>query len=166
MNYLVILGAALIPMIVGSVYYGPLFGNAWMKEVGKTKEELEKGNMFLILGLSYILSILLAMGLSGLTNHQQGVMQLFAMHPDYLTVGTEVGDMYAGVMAKFGDSHRTFGHGAIHGAIASILIILPLIAIISLFERKSAKYIGINFLYWLITLSLMGGVICQFFRIT
>jgi len=160
MNLLAIFGAALIPMIVGAVYYGPLFGNAWMKEVGKTKEELEGGNMLVIFGVSYFLSVLLALGLTGMTNHQQGLTQLFAMHPDYLTAGTEVGDLYASVMDKFGDAHTTFGHGALHGAIASVLLFLPLIAIVALFERKSAKYIGINFLYWLITLTLMGGVIC------
>jgi len=162
-NFLAIFGAALIPMIVGSLYYSEkIFGRAWMKAAGKTKEELEGGNMLVILILCYLLSVLLAFGLSGLTNHQQGVMQLFAMHPDYLTTGTDVGDLYASIMAQFGDTHRSFGHGVIHGIIASIMIMLPLISINALFERRGAKYIGIHFLYWLITLLLMGGVVCQF----
>ncbi|HRN41812.1 MAG TPA: DUF1761 family protein [Vicingus sp.] len=31
-----------------------------------------------------------------------------------------------------------------------------------MFERKGFKYIAINSGYWIITLGLMGGVICQF----
>ena len=34
MNFNVLFLAALVPMIIGFVWYGPLFGNAWMKEMG------------------------------------------------------------------------------------------------------------------------------------
>jgi len=163
MNFLAVFGAALIPMIVGFLYYNPkVFGNAWMKAAGKTEEELAKGNMAVILGLSYFLSLLLAFGISGLTNHQSGVMQLFAMHPDFGVSGTEVQNLFEQVMDKFGTTHRTFGHGVIHGVIGCILIALPLISINALFERRGGKYIGIHFGYWLITLALMGGVVCRF----
>jgi hypothetical protein len=40
--------------------------------------------------------------------------------------------------------------------------VLPLIGINSLFERKSFKYIFIHTGYWIISLALMGGVLCQF----
>lgn len=163
MNFLAILGAALIPMLVGFIWYNPkVFGNAWMKVAGKTEEELAQGNMAVILGVSYLLSILLAFGLSGMTNHQSGVEQLFAMHPDFGQAGTETQNLFEAVMAQFGNTHRTFGHGVIHGVIASVIIALPLIAINALFERRGGKYIGIHFGYWLITLALMGGVVCQF----
>jgi len=159
-NPLILLAAGAIPMVVGFVWYGPLFGNSWMKVNGFTKENLEVGNMAVIFGVSYLLSVILAVGLTGLTNHQSGVVQLFAMHPDYQTAGTEVGDLFKAVMDKFGRTHRSFGHGAIHGAINTVLIALPLIAINALFERRGWKYIGIHFGYWLATLALMGGVVC------
>ncbi len=163
MNFLALFGAALVPMVVGFVWYGPmLFGKTWMRVAGKTQEELESGNMALILGLSYFLSLLLAFGISGLTNHQSGVMQLFAMHPDFGQSGTEVQNLYDAVMAQFGNTHRTFGHGALHGVVGAVFIALPLIAINALFERRGGKYIGIHFGYWAITLALMGGVVCQF----
>jgi len=160
-NPLILALAGIIPMIVGAIYYGPLFGNAWMKANGFTKEKMEEGNMPLILGLSFILSVILAIGISALTNHQNGVLQLFAMHPDFGTAGTEVGDLYTAVMDKFGNTHRSFGHGALHGFISAVLIAFPLIAINALFERRGWKYIGIHVGYWAITLTLMGGVICQ-----
>lgn len=163
MNYYVVFGAALLPLIIGSIWYNPkVFGSAWMKSAGKTEEDLAGGNMMIIFGLTYILGILLALGLSGMTNHQSGVMQLFAMHPDFGTSGTEIQNLYDSVMDKFGSAHRNFGHGALHGGIAAILIALPLIAITALFERRGGKYIFIHFGYYFLTFMAVGAVVCQF----
>jgi len=160
-NPYILLLAGLVPIIVGFVWYGPLFGKPWMRVNGFTEESLKGGNMVLIMGLSYFLSIILATGLMGLTNHQSGVMQLFASHPDFEVIGSEVNTLYNTVMDNFGDRHRDFKHGALHGGLAAILIALPLIAINALFERRGGKYIGIHFGYWFVTLILMGGVVCQ-----
>jgi len=42
-NYFSVLVCALLSMVVGALWYGPLFGKEWMKLVGKTEEELAKG---------------------------------------------------------------------------------------------------------------------------
>ena len=42
-NWVAIFVAAIISMVVGSVWYGPLFGKRWMKLISFTKEEMEKG---------------------------------------------------------------------------------------------------------------------------
>ena len=42
-NYLAVLVAGVAYMIVGALWYSPaLFGNAWMKGIGKTKEQITK----------------------------------------------------------------------------------------------------------------------------
>ena len=41
-NPLAVLVAGLIPMLLGSVWYGPLFGKIWMDMVGKTEEQLRE----------------------------------------------------------------------------------------------------------------------------
>ena len=64
-------------------------------------------------------------------------------------------------MAKYGDNYRTFKHGALHGALAGIFMVLPVLATQAMFERKTAKYILINVGYWTVTMALMGGIICQ-----
>ncbi len=162
-NLMAIFGSAFIPIIIGFIWYhNKVFGLTWMRVAGKTEAELGSGNMPGILALTYVLSVFLAVGLSGLTNHQSGILQLFAMHPDFGQAGTEVQTLYETVMAKFGNTHRSFGHGAIHGAIATVMFVLPLIGINALFERRGWKYIGIHFGYWLLTLILMGGVVCHF----
>ena len=51
MNYLVLLGAAILSMIVGSIWYGPLFGRTWMELIGvnpdsdEEKRQMQKGMM-------------------------------------------------------------------------------------------------------------------------
>jgi hypothetical protein len=30
-----------------------------------------------------------------------------------------------------------------------------------MFEKKSVKYVAINAGYWIVTLAIMGGIICQ-----
>ncbi len=42
-NYVAVLVCAIASMVIGSVWYGPLFGKTWTKLVGLTKEDLEKG---------------------------------------------------------------------------------------------------------------------------
>lgn len=41
-NYLAVLVCALVPMLIGALWYGPIFGKAWMEAVGKTEEEIKK----------------------------------------------------------------------------------------------------------------------------
>ena len=61
----------------------------------------------------------------------------------------------------YGENFRTFKHGALHGTIAGIFFALPVFGIIALFERRSWKYVLIHLGFWVITLALMGGVLCQ-----
>lgn len=42
-NYLAVLVAGLLSMVIGFVWYGPLFAKAWMKEVGLKAKDVEKG---------------------------------------------------------------------------------------------------------------------------
>ncbi len=162
-NIWVLFATALIPMVIGFVWYHPkLFGTSWMRLVGKTEEELSKGNMFKILGLSYLLSVILAFALSGLAIHQSGIYQLFAM--DLQAGGDAVNAAYFNdFMAAYGDKHRSFGHGALHGALAGLFFALPLIGISAMFEHRPWKLIWIQVGYWVLTCTLMAGVICAFY---
>ncbi len=66
-NYLAVFGGALIAMVVGSVWYGPLFGKPWMKEMGmekpkmteSMKKEMMKSYSLMFVG-SLIMSYVLA----------------------------------------------------------------------------------------------------------
>lgn len=41
-NYLSVLGAGLVSMIIGALWYGPVFGGVWAELMGWSKKEMEK----------------------------------------------------------------------------------------------------------------------------
>lgn len=126
--------AAIVPMIVGFLWYNPkTFEPAWMDTIGMTKEKMAGGNMAVTLGVSLLMAFILTMPLSYFVNHP----------------------------SQFGGdpSSDTFGHGAFHGVFTAILIAMPIIANKTLFEQRSFKYFLINFGYWVVTLALMGGIL-------
>ncbi|MFZ1676553.1 MAG: DUF1761 domain-containing protein [Saprospiraceae bacterium] len=130
-NWLAILIAALIPMIVGFIYYHKkVFGNAWMNSLGLKEEDLRKGNMPVIFGVSLLMSFFLSM---------------------FLLINVD-GPGQEG-------QYDSFKHGAAHGVLLSLLVAMPVLVTNGLFERKNFKNLAINILYWVITLALMGGTI-------
>ena len=65
-NYLAILAATVSTFVLGGLWYSPvLFGRAWMRELGVNPEALaSKGNLGLIMGLSFVLELIMAFNLA------------------------------------------------------------------------------------------------------
>lgn len=164
LNFPVLLGAALIPTIVGFIYYNPKIGlgKAWMSASGVTEEMTKTGNMAIILGVSLVLSVLLAVQMNFITIHQAHIYSSLMNQPGFGEEGSDVMLYIADFMSKYGQEFRTFKHGALHGTLSGLFFALPIFGINALFERKTFKYIAVHLGYWVITLALMGGVICQF----
>lgn len=161
-NFLMTALAALVPMVIGFLWYGPmLFQNAWMKELGFTKESLEGGNMALIFGLSYVLSFLFAFLLQTLVIHQFAAQSVLMGEPGFVEGTGEAFTYFEAFMQNYGDRFRTFGHGALHGGLMGVFVVLPVMGTNALFERKSFKYVAINVGYWIVTMAIMGGILCQ-----
>jgi hypothetical protein len=126
LNHMAIVVAALSTFFLGGLWYSPiLFGKAWQKENKLTDEELKKGNMALIFGLSFIFSLLMAYNLA-----------FFISSPE---IDLAMGTLY-GFLTGFG-------------------WVMLGIGIISLFERRSWKYILINGGYMTLAFTLMGLII-------
>lgn len=161
MNWLAILVAALIPMIMGFIWYNPkVMGTAWMKATGLTEESMKSANMAVIFGVSFLFSLMLALSLLPVVIHQMHVASTLMSEPGFGDTNSDIGKFLADFMAKYGNNFRTFKHGALHGALCGIFLVLPILGTNALFERKGGRYIMINASYWIITLALMGGVIC------
>ena len=130
-NWLSLVIAAVIPMIVGSIWYHPkLFGKAWMKGIGMTEEKMKSANMGLTYGLAFVMSFLIGFFLLGFNNG----------------LGQE-------------GEFDTFGHGVAHGLVLTIFFIMPVLLTKKLFEQSSWKNLWINIGYWGVSLMLMGGVV-------
>ena len=161
MNFYMLFVAALVPMIIGFVWYGPIFANAWMKEMGFTKESLEGTNMVKTLFICYVMSLLVAFALVPLVIHQMGLYSTLAGDPGFNEQSGAAYTYFENFVVTYGDRFRTFKHGAFHGVLFGLFLITPVLTIIAMFEKKSFKYIAINSGYWIATLAIMGGIICQ-----
>lgn len=161
MNFLAILVAALVPLAMGTVWYSDkVLGSKWKAAAELNEEKLKSGNMVILLGSVFLLCVLLAMAMNMLVIHQTMIPGLFVNNGQPPAAGSEEAIFIDNFMTKYGHLHRTFTHGMVHGIINSILIVLPLVGINALFEKRGWKYIFIHFGYWLITFAIMGGIIC------
>jgi Protein of unknown function (DUF1761) len=131
LNWLSMIIATLIPLIIGFIYYNPkVLGTVWMKSLGLSEEDLKKGNMAVTFGVSLIMSFLIAFFLVNFNNSP-------------------------GQEGEFDN----FGHGAWHGVFIGVVVAMPVLVTNGLFELKNFKNLVLNVTYWLITLGLMGGVL-------
>ena len=156
-NWLVLLAATLVPLLIGFIWYHPkVFGNAWMRATGITPEGAKEANMPLIFGLTALFSLMLAFILHGMVIHQYAIYSLAAeMAPEQAEIAVkEFND-------KYGSLFRTFKHGTFHGVLLGLFFVLPVLGTNALFERKGFRYMAINVGYWIVSLAIMGGIICQ-----
>ena len=158
--------AALIPLLVGMIWYNPkVFGTAWMNANGFNEAKMKEGfNMPLVFGLTFILGFFIAFGLTPVVIHQFGFM---GMLQHKLAINDVVGlKFFTDGFTAYGNEFRTFKHGTLHGTISGVCLALPIVAINALFERRGFKYIAIHAGYWILCFCLIGGFVCQFADVT
>jgi hypothetical protein len=162
-NFPAVLLSALIPLLVGMIYYHPkVFGNIWMKVAGVSPDLQKNANMLIVFTKMILVSIPLAFVIQFLVIHQFLFFSMLANDPSISTPGSPTNIFFKETMSKYGMEFRTFKHGAFHGAFSGLLLAMPIITISSLFENKNWKYILVHTFYWVIVLGLMGGVISAF----
>jgi len=154
-NYLALVIAALSTMVIGFIWYHPkVFGTIWMRETGLTEEKLKGGNMLMIFGMSIVYAFLISFFLQMIVIHQFGAFGMVGGDP------TLAKPSFEAFMADYGSAFRTYKHGMFHGFIAGLFFGLPVVGINALFERKSWKYILVNSGFWIVSFTIMGGIIC------
>lgn len=74
LHWLPVVVAAISAFALGGLWYSPaLFGKPWMAETGLTADELKKGNKAKIFGLSFLLSLVMAMNLAMFLQNTPGL---------------------------------------------------------------------------------------------
>ena len=89
-NFLALLVVTVISFAFGSIWYGPLFGKKWQKELGFTDEYIKEGNMAKIFGSSFILILCMNFGLAFILS--------FVDRPEFSALD---GAMYGGFIGLF-----------------------------------------------------------------
>jgi hypothetical protein len=131
-----------------------------MKLLGHSEDPLKKTNLILIFTLSYLFSFSLAFFLQFIVIHQTGVYSSLLESGANELTGDRL-TYFDDFMAKYGSNYRSFKHGVLHGVLVALFLILPILATQAMLEKKSIKYLAINAGYWIISIALMGGVVCK-----
>lgn len=161
-NFIVVALAALVPLFIGFIYYNKnVLGTVWMKAGGMTEEKMNSANLVKILVISLFVSFLLAFFLFSLVVHQTDFYSIFAGDEGFLEEGSEVMNRISGFMDQYGNHFRTFKHGALHGGLVGVFVYFPMYLTNSIYEKKKFRFVLINCIYWIISLSVMGGILCQ-----
>jgi hypothetical protein len=160
-NFYVPFLAALIPLLIGFIWYNPkVFGKAWMKAAEITEDKMKGANMAVMFGVTYLLSLFAAFAMIAITIHQTHLFSMMANEPGIQDPASEAGLLFKSLVDKFGTNFRTFKHGAFHGVLMGLMLALPVLGINAIFERRNFKYIAINVGFWIVCLALMGGTVC------
>lgn len=128
-NYLAVLISGIVSMIIGSLWYGPLFGKAWMKAGGFSKGDMAKAKKK-GMGKLYFAAFIGALVVAFVLAH----------FVRYLTASSFVEGAQAGFWLWLG-------------------FIAPVLLGSVLWECKPIKYYLINVFYWLIDLIILGGIL-------
>ncbi|MEI7509679.1 MAG: DUF1761 domain-containing protein [Flavobacterium sp.] len=153
---LTLLLSAFSSLIVGFIWYNPkVFGTIWMRESGISEEKIKGGNMLLTMLMAFIYAFFISFVLQFLVIHQTGALGMVGGNADKALPS------YSAFLADYGTAFRTFKHGALHGFMTGLFFCLPVIGVGALFERRSWKYTLIAGGYWVVTGTIMGGIICQ-----
>lgn len=134
-NYWAVLVAAIVQMVLGFLWYGPLFGKPWMRMMGITQEQIQKAKGKSMAG-SYFIMLIGSLLMSWILAH-------------------------AVVFA----SAYLFFYGASAGIAIGFLNWLGFIAPVQvgsvLWEGKSWKLWFLNTTYYLVSLAIMGAILAS-----
>lgn len=160
MNWKGVAVAAFIPIVLRLLWYHPkLLGGVWERSATLPAEKPRWAMLPLQYGLALVFAFFIASTLMPMVIHQIHVFSTMQGDPGIGKEGSEVMLWLKAFMAEHGHKFRTFKHGALHGALASLFFAIPLLASTALFERRGFKYIAVHGGYWTLSLTLMGALI-------
>lgn len=156
-NIVILLACALIPFFFGYVWFHPAVfgGDTWYDSarlVGAERTEVSKLKLLSTL----ILNFLIVFGLYNLAVHQSGVFGM--LNAETALFADPVVKSF---MDEYGRSGLNFKHGLFHGLTSTILLVIPILGYVTIFEKKSFKYFLIYLGYWTICCMLIGGVLAE-----
>jgi hypothetical protein len=161
LKWQLLLFTTLIPLLFAFIWYHPTFlGRFWRTpDVGFPNLTGGSGvkKIFIFLISGFMLSIFLI----PVVIHQMG-FRASLQSPELMTEGSEVYEYAKNYMEKYGTNFRTFKHGVLHGFMSALFCVLPVLVVVSLIQSTPLRKVFVHAGYFVVILSLMGGVICAF----
>jgi hypothetical protein len=139
-NWLAVIVASLMPMVIGFIYYHPkALGGIWMRANGFTLESVGTGPKPILFGAAWVLSFMLSFWCT-----------IQFLDPHQTNIGFD-GQPYNWVTAR---------HGVAHGIFYSILFVLPVLGTMAIFEKRSLSWVLVNVGYWMAALAAICAIVC------
>ncbi len=162
-NWWLLFVVALIPIFIGRLWYNHLFKSTWLSHADVSEDRANSVKLIKTLGIGYLFGFLAAYMLSLNAVHQVSVFQLFFGDPALQDTSSDIYKTVTEFMDKYGDRHRSLGHGVIHGVEMALLLGLPFIGIHSIYENRSFQYIFLHIGYWVVCFAIMGAILSAYF---
>ena len=132
-NLVAVLAAAAAAFAIGAVWYSPLLlGDIWMAEAGLSAAPRRAGDTAKTCAIAVVALLVMSYGLE---------MSIGPTH--------EVADGF----------YSPSQQGAFHGFLTGAVWIVPALVGLGLFERRSWTYIALNGGYWIVAMTVMGGIL-------
>jgi hypothetical protein len=105
LNHLAVLLATVLAFVLGGLWYGPLFGKAWMREIGITPEAAREMNAAKVYGLAFLWTLIMAYNLAFFLGDPsigagQAVLYGFATGAGWIAMGLFVVGLFERRSAK------------------------------------------------------------------
>ena len=135
-NYLAVIASALSSIVIGSIWYGPLFGTTFMKGVGMDKwDEAKQTAMKKAMPLTYVKQLIMSLLMAFVVAHLLGAFEV--LYPNETSALT-----------------------GLHGAFWLWLgVAVPVRYGESLWNGQEFKYTAIDLGYWLVLLMVYGVIL-------
>lgn len=131
-NWLAVVVAAVAFFALGALWYGPLFGKKWQKEVGLSDDEIKSANMGKLFGSAFVFAFVISFGMA---------MFFFGM-----------ADLESAAL-------MTTEMGAMYGLMTGIFFLFPSISMNYLFARKGATLMLIDSGYHIVAYTIVGVIL-------
>jgi len=141
-NGLAVLVAAIANMVIGFLWYGPLFGKQWTKLMNfdsKKMKEMKNQSMTKPMILGFISALVMAYALSYILDRSRLIFNLL-----------ELGAL-------------DILHGLFIGFLVWLGFIVTVLLGTVLWEGKPIRLYLLNISYWLVTLLVMGAILAVWF---
>ena len=128
-NWIAVVAGAVMGFVIGGLWYGPIFGKAWMAATGITEEDIQNGHMGKTYGGAFVLSLLISWTMAH-------------TFQSYLMVDANLSEM-AKILTGFG---------------VALGFVVPAFGINYLFSQRSLKLFLIDAGYWLVFFTAVAAV--------
>lgn len=160
-NWLIIILSAFIPLIIGYLWYKPEIYNKVFDT--KINEELQIDWSFYNAIILFMFCILYSISISYQVIHQLHIQSVLMNEVGF---NKGEGNAYKDLLyfkELYGKNFRSFGHGAFHGLLNSIFIVIPLLYFQKMIMKFSWKLFLYHWIFWAISSTLMGAIICELY---